>query len=417
MNNDLRKNTEDKGFLFFAKTPVVYHCHHFNLFLDQTIDDALGHAEGEKLRMKAAREAAHQLISNVAAAMGAEMPAEKLEVAKNLFRHMGHGALEVLADEEGGEAFGNYLHYSFSWLEKYGKAVKRRHAVDAFAAGFASAMAEVAFGISRESMWASEKECYALKDPACKFALSPKMPESPPPAFVNQAAYLSQSHEIQGLHEAPVREIAEGLRNFTHGVTGDERGLVQAFGVFVTMHLPAYYNHISYEAEMMLAEKGENTLEIYRTLLRESGHVCVFNTFGGILLSPEFEGLVGRPTGDYEQLLTYCCAMGRALGFGNWAVKEFVADKRLVLVTPNSYESAHYLHRYGAAKQGNSYFIQGSALAIMVLLHKLDWKNPPQLSQKVYNDLFRGGLGWKVEEVQCLAMGHPVTEVVVTKDG
>ena len=27
---------------FFAHTPVVYHCHHFNLFLDQTIDDALG---------------------------------------------------------------------------------------------------------------------------------------------------------------------------------------------------------------------------------------------------------------------------------------------------------------------------------------------------------------------------------------
>ena len=40
-----------------AGVPVIYHCHHFNLFLDQTIDDALGPVEGPKVRFEAAREA------------------------------------------------------------------------------------------------------------------------------------------------------------------------------------------------------------------------------------------------------------------------------------------------------------------------------------------------------------------------
>ena len=88
----------------------------------------------------------------------------------------------------------------------------------------------------------------------------------------------------------------------------------------------------------------------------------------------------------------------------------------MVLVTPNGYESAHYLHRYGTAPHANSYFIQGAALAMMVLAHKLNWDQPPELNQKVYNELFRGGLGWKVEEVQCLSMGQNVTEVIVTRD-
>ena len=29
------------GLTFLAEEPVVYHCHHFNLFLDQTVDDAV----------------------------------------------------------------------------------------------------------------------------------------------------------------------------------------------------------------------------------------------------------------------------------------------------------------------------------------------------------------------------------------
>ena len=231
LNNDLRKNTGDRGFLFFSDTPVVYHCHHFNLFLDQTIDDALGAVDGEQLRMKASREASHQLIANVVAQVGAELPSEKLEIAANLFRHMGHGRLELLADADGGDATGEYLHYSHSWQEKYGKTVKRQHPLDAFAAGFACAAIEVAFGISRESVGADEQRCRGLKDPACKFKLAPTAPPEKVPAFVDQEAYLRPSQNVESIHEEQVVAIANGLRDFTKAVSGDERGLVQAFGV------------------------------------------------------------------------------------------------------------------------------------------------------------------------------------------
>lgn len=357
----------------------------------------------------------NQLISNTVSQVGAELPAEKLEIAMKLFRFMGNGRLEILADETGGKASGEYLHYSYCWQEKYGKSVKRMHALNTFAAGYTAAV-EVAFATARESVEAKEVECLGLKDPGCKFKINPASSTGDTHPFVDQEACLRAYRDTQGLNEEKIRNIAEGLRNFTADVEGDERGLVQAFGVFIAMHLPGYYNRISYDAEILLRERAKDSLEVYRSLLRESGHVCVFNTFGGLLLSAEWEGLIGLPSGDVEELVTYCAAIGRSLGFGHWTIQELVPGKRLVLITPNSYESAFYLHRYGQTDEPNNYFVQGAALAMMVLSHKLNWDDPPELNQKVYNALFHGGLGWKVEEVGSLSAGSELTEVVVTRD-
>ena len=48
-------------------------------------------------------------------------------------------------------------------------------------------------------------------------------------------------------------------------------------------------------------------------------------TFGGIINSPEWEGLVGRPGGDPEEIVNGCLSIGRALGFGHWTIESFEA--------------------------------------------------------------------------------------------
>ena len=160
-----------------GSTPYVYHCHHFNLFHDQTVEDALGEAEGFKVRSRAARNSARQLLQGLIKASGATTPVERLQLATTIFSWMGHGSLELQTQGDGGSARGDYLHYSFAWREKYGSKVRRNHPIDAFAAGFAAAATEVAFDLTPESLSSGERSCFACREPSCEFEIVPVEPE------------------------------------------------------------------------------------------------------------------------------------------------------------------------------------------------------------------------------------------------
>lgn len=411
----MRRYLPEQDLMFLAGQPAVYHCHHYNLFLDQTIDDALGPKLGRAIKMRAAREFTHRLLTSVCRLVGAETPPERLQLAAELFRFMGHGRLELDANAAGGSARGSHLHYGYAWLEKYGHAVRRRDPADAFGSGFAAAAIEVAFGLRNGTMDAEETGCIALRAPDCQILLTPT-------AEIEETRVPIGEHESQtasgdapyGLFEELIQPIAAGLRDFTAGVQGDDRGLVQAFGVFVTMHLAGYYNRISFDAVELVQRQAKQSVGVLEDLLRESGHVCVFNTFGGILLSPEWEGLVGALTDDPGQIVAFCMAIGRALGFGRWTVAEFEPNRRFVLRTPSSYESVYYRTRLGIAPRPVEYLLQGAALATAQLAHRVHWTARPSLTPEYYQQLFKGGVPWRAEQTHAIVCGDPYSEVVVT---
>ena len=409
-----RSVRDDLDLMFFAGAPAVHHCHHFNLFLDQTIDDALGTREGVAVRFRAAREASRQLLTALIEREGATTPAERLALAGEAFAAMGHGRLQILADANGGTATGEFLHYGFSWLEKYGQIVRRTQPADAFASGFAAAAIEVAFDVEPETMEAQETHCIATRDGRCMFTLEPGAPATALPAVGEAECERHSKPADTGKNEQKIAEIAAGLRDFTAGAWGDDRGLLEAFGVYVTLHLPGYYNRISYDACHHVRESSPQILPALIDLLRESGHVCVFNTFGGILSSPEWEGMVGSLQGDVEEIVTGCCAIGRALGFGHWTIADLEPGRRLVLRSTSSYETPFYATRYGTAPFPCEFFFQGAALAIMQLAHRVDWKNGPKFTQELYQELFRGEMHWELEPTSSLACGGDRNEAVVT---
>ncbi len=398
---------------FLADTPVLYHCNHFNLFLDQTIDDALGTELGTRLRTVAARDAAHQLLATLNRKLALLTPPERLELATALFKAMGHGKLEILTQPSGGTARGSWLHYGFAWHEKYGAAVRRRSPADALAAGYVAAATEVAHGLPRESVHCTENHCIAMRSPNCEFTVTPGKADAPRLDVTPLQVRTHLKPSFTGQHEERIAGIAAGLRDFAGGVAGDDRGLVEAFGVLVTLHLGTYYNRISYDSWKHIHKTAPASLPVYEALLRESGHVCVFNTFGGILLSPEWEGMVGKLQGDATEIVTGCLAIGRALGFGHWTLQELVAGKRLVIKTPSTYESAYWTVREKPASQGMCFFLQGAALAIMQLQQRVAWTQSPKLTQDFYNDLFRKGVPWRVRETSCISKGDASCEVVV----
>ncbi len=402
---------------FFADIPTLFHCHHFNLFLDQTIDDALGTEHGPLVRQQAAHESAHVLLSAVTSAMGASTAVERVAIAQGVFAAMGHGKLQLDVSPDGGSATGSFMHYGFSWREKYGKDIKRRRPADGFATGYVTAAAEVASGLPIWSLQAREVACVSMRSDHCRFELGPRTAPRPDEVpIVDRAATEKILPEpIEGKFEQEIQTIASGLIEFLGGVRSDDRGLVQAFGVFVTLHLAGYYNRLCYSAVGLLRESNPPLVPILESLFRESGQVCVFHTFGGVLLSPEWEGLVGPPDGDVDKHIIGCTGIARALGFGRWTVDELDPDRRLVLRTPATYETPYCLVRHGKQPAPSSYFLQGAGLAFMELAHRLDWTGTPQLSDALYRRLFSAGAQWKVEQTADTAMGDPYCEVVVTR--
>jgi hypothetical protein len=412
--NALRSIISSQDLTFLSGAPVIYHCHHYNLFHDQTIDDALGEEFGTRVRTVAARNASRELLSACAADLKAYTPVERLQLASDLFAWMGHGTLKFSVDETGGRADGRFLHYGHSWREKYGSKVKRSHPADAVAAGFAAAATEVAFGLPPGSMDASEEQCIALRDTACRFQLR-RVDPVPAPHAVNRATIeplLGPS--VSGMEEEKIRTIADGLRGFLRNVHGDQRGLVQAFSVFVSLHLSNYYNETIFEAIHHIEHEQPRSVDVAEALFREAGQVCVFNTFGNILLSPEWEGMVGAPSGSPLEILVNSCAIARGLGFGHWAIHEYSPERSLVLRTSSNYEAPFYLRRYGLSDRARCYFLQGSALAMMVLAHRVKWAERPRLTHDFYVNLFRDRIPWRVHQPLCPTRGDALTELVVS---
>jgi hypothetical protein len=410
-----RSHMLEHGMNFVADVPTVFHCHHFNLFWDQTIDDALGHTLSSTLRTAAAREAFHDVIAGLAERVGAETPAERLEVARTVFAGFGHGTLNLDVNQRGGVGLGRPLHYSHTWQEKYGGWIRRSTPADAMAAGFAAAATEVAFDLPRESVRGVEHSCVARRDRECTFELKAQEPGSVAGPMGRAQVERAVTPSISGLLEDRVGPVEAGLREFSRGMVGDDRGLIQAFGLFATQTPATYYNRSGYDAFRHVNRTVPQSAPVMKALLREAGHVCAFNTFGGILLSPEWEALVGPLEGAPDEILAATLSIARALGFGRWCAGEFEPARRLVLQTPGSYESVYYVSREGRAAEPMCFFLQGAVLAVMQLIERVPWRERPNLSQEFYNQLFRTGLPWQATETQCVSRGDPMCEVVVTR--
>lgn len=416
MANDESNVLAPHDLTFLRGAPYVFHCHHYNLFHDQTVDDVLGDEAGRALRTGAAQAAFHQVLHGLCAAEGCRTPAETIQLAQSQFAAMGHGRLTLDVTEAGGTASGVHVHYGTTWSEKYGARVNRQEPADAVAAGFVAAATEVAFSLPPGSLEAVEETCVARRDPECRFRIRPAEGRRLPPSVGRDALTEGLAIGSDGLEEARIRDITQKLQAFLAGVRGDERGLVQAFGVFVTQHLANYYNETAFSAVRSVEQTMPAAVPMAEALLREAGHVCVFNTFGGILRSPEWEAVAGPLRNDPKEIVVGCTAIARGLGFGRWAIEAFEPGERLVIRAHSTYEAPYYRARFGVSDKPRSYFLEGAALAFMVLAHRVDWEARAEFTQAFYDQLFRGdGLGFRSETTRCLARGDDRSEIVVTR--
>ncbi len=196
----------------------------------------------------------------------------------------------------------------------------------------------------------------------------------------------------------------------------EDTGLIDAFGVVLTNHFADYYNYISYETYFGMCKAGL-TVEHTREVFAQGGHICAFNTFGGIMSSPEWYALVQPHCRNDEDWIHGMVAVINALGWGTWRVEEIVPGERLVIRIYNSYEGIGYRRMYPQSDEVQLSFLAiGAVQGLAHLLWKIDIKERPKLTQEFYTEVFNSPEDrFESKQTHAIAAGHAYDRIVATR--
>jgi len=200
-------------------------------------------------------------------------------------------------------------------------------------------------------------------------------------------------------------------------VNNDENGLIPAFGVYLTKLFGDYYSAISYEFEELFKNEIDDPVvqDAARQLLIEAGHVCGFNTFGGIVKSDAFKAIVVPMIQNQKDWITGMVAVINVLGWGIYTVEELTEDK-LVLKIKGSYEADYYKRAHSEkADTPKCYLAVGASVSLMSLVFHGDISQYPDLDSEFYSKLFKFGKKFVGEEIECECKGDDNCKIVIYK--
>ena len=156
----------ERGITTLGGRRLVFHCHHYNVFLQRTIEDAL-QERAPGLLVAAGMEAGRSMLEGIEREARSAGPADALRRAADTFAAQGFGRLDVsLLGEGGGEAWLDHSHYAVGWLSRWGK---RPTPGCFFVAGYLAGAVAVACGLAPERVTSREITCVAAGDERCAF--------------------------------------------------------------------------------------------------------------------------------------------------------------------------------------------------------------------------------------------------------
>jgi hypothetical protein len=143
---------------------VVFHCHHYNVTLQRTIEEGLGEDAAE-IQRRAAMDASRAVIAAATSGVGGE----RLSRAGELFGALGFGLANTgELGPTGGRVLLPTSHYAIGWRAKFDRAARP---VCHFAVGFWAAATSVAFDLPAERVLAREATCSACGDAPCEIVI------------------------------------------------------------------------------------------------------------------------------------------------------------------------------------------------------------------------------------------------------
>ena len=401
MNINFKRDT-DSGFLLLGNQPVILHCHHYNVTLQETILMP-DYIDGFGIQYKAAAETAWEALSGLE---NTGSPEQVFSAAKELYRIMGLGTLDFEAvDENGGKIKFPTSHYKIGYAEKVGQVSETTFV---FSAGYLSGVFAFAY-----------KKTYnvTIKREAGIFLASVEKASDNLPDFktvdYNTGRIKNLSEENLG-HEGNTNVNTDAVGAFfrDNPPQAGEDGLIKAFGVYLT-YLPAnYYNKISYRFEKILDDAG-GIEGLAKPLLVEAGHICGFSTFGGIMTSETWKENVGPALKTKEDWVYAMVSAINTFGWGYWQILEVDPGKKLRVKVLNSVEGIGFHSEFGEASETKCFMAEGTASAVMNLIYLGGLESNPVFDDDFYYTLFSSKDSFVAEETLCAAKGDDYCEITV----
>ncbi|MCE5360950.1 hypothetical protein [Candidatus Igneacidithiobacillus taiwanensis] len=437
------------GITLLESESMVFHCNHYNRFLQLVVEDC-HYIQHEPILQNSAAEVVYRQLCHAIQKHPEWSIEERLGCAETIYRYCGFGDLHLLPAatilrESPVVVSEQHSHYGSALRLNYGH---RRNPGEFFDLGFAigAVAASVDHGITGRIASRSGEEVISLGGNQTSFPLFPADIKEEFPLGTPSLAPIdlpADAYEIEertfALH-VDEDQIIEAVTSLP--LAGNEHGLIPAFGVYLTRHYADYYNLVSFRFEEALAQAlsthkylGEMLWYEYpslffykekfshlqgkvlaKTLLIEAGHICGFNTMGGIMRSDAWYQLVVPQLKQREDWLAGIIACINALGWGIWRIVEIEPNERLVVRAWHPYESLGHLRAFGRADHPVDYLMTGICASLMNLLYSADITEKPDLTLDFYYRVNRSKDGFWGHQTRCVAMGDPYSEVVVERN-
>lgn len=384
--------------------PMIFHCHHYNVSLQQSLLDA-SFIELRPLLVGAAASVAHAQLTHVFRDRNVSDAAERAAIASELYRFCGFGLLSFDGvTERGGRIETASSHYALGWKSRFGTA---KEPVCFFASGFIAGALGAIHGEPDGAYDVSHSECCAVAGETCVFDV--KRGKASYEIYPSPGVGTLRAHEPLPVPNTPVDY--DGILSAVSGMplVGDADGNIPAFGVYLTRHYANYYNRVSFEYVRRLSDAyGDEGRAAATALLVEAGRVCAFNTFGGIMSSTEWDALIRPSLATDEDWVHGMVAVANALGWGRWQVTSVSADAAEFAIH-DDYESVGYLAAYGTASHPVSFLAQGGVEGLMTLVYLARIQDRPTLDPAFYEKTFRASTRFEATPVSSRAMGDALT--------
>lgn len=405
----LSKFNKDLNYIETLGKSVVFHCNHYNRTLQQAIEEA-DYLDYDKILVKSSAEIVFEQLSEYFNSNSDLSISEKLEIASSLFKMSGFGLLDFsFSNKGGGKIISKISHYGNSLKLNFGKrSIAGEYFDKGFIIGTFSAInGKLSGKYFVDDLNIKQEKSISLGDEYCEYHVSIEntIIEKELPNFT----LIPNRKSITNIDEDLIVGAVSNLP-----LVGNEEGLIPAFGVYLTRMYADYYNKISFRFEEEM-KRVTGTYELPKELLIEAGHICAFNTFGGIMVSDEWESLIKPMTETREDWIHGIISVINCLGWGVWRVEEIIPNEKLVIRIHQDYESLGYLKWFGKSNRPISYLALGGCKGLMGLLYHGDVTQKPKLTKEYYSELFYSGSPFTSEQTKCLAMGDDYSEIVVTR--
>ncbi|MEN9226093.1 MAG: hypothetical protein Q6L60_04735 [Thermostichus sp. HHBFW_bins_43] len=392
----------------FWGEPVIFHCHHYNLFLQQTIEDP-DWIDGISILRTSAQEIFYSLLHEALTQHRTRDPQVGFQVAAEIFAFLGFGRLEITGTDQGGTVKLYHSHYAEGWLGKYGEQVNRTKPIDHLAVGYAAALFDAVFGELGHYV-AEETSCIAVT--RGEHCLIQVVPAAVPRRLTPSPRMGQLIDQPQPLPDPKTSVDYDAVNEalWSLPLMGDETGQIRAFNVLLTRMPANFYNRIQYRFLEALRQVNPELLGVGQDLIRESGHVCVFYTFGNIMESVEWESLVLPMIQSDTDWIHGGYAVASSLGWGRWQAVEVTSNQDCRVVIDGNYEANYFLASHPDRHEPACYFAQGAVPAMMNIVYNGKVADKPTLDQAFYNRLFQRGGVFQGSEVKAREKGDPWCE-------